>query len=48
MGCACNGSKGSVTKYLWSNGSDSRTYNTEVEAQTRKNKDGGNYRPVAG
>lgn len=48
MGCACDGTAGVKTVYVWSNDTASRTYNTEVEAQARKNKDGGNYRPVAG
>lgn len=46
MACACNGSK-AQTVYEWSNGSVSQTYTTEVEAQARKNRDGGSYRPRA-
>jgi hypothetical protein len=48
MGCACNGSKGTTTKYAWSNGTASKVYTSEVEAKARKNRDGGTYRPVAG
>lgn len=48
MGCNCGGNKGATTVYAWSNGTSSKNYSTEVEAQARKNKDGGSYRPVAG
>lgn len=48
MGCIPCGAKNGTTVYVWSNGTQSRTYNTEVEAQARKNKDGGTYTPRAG
>lgn len=46
MACNCNGKKATM-QYQWSNSTASKTYSTEVEAQARKNRDGGSYRPVA-
>lgn len=47
-GCVpCGANKGKTYVYDWSNGSQSQTYNSEVEAQARKNRDGGSYTPRA-
>ena len=47
MGCNCGGGNKATMQYVWTNGSSSQTYNSEVEAQARKNRDGGSYKPVA-
>jgi hypothetical protein len=47
MPCACRGRK-SAYKYVWTDGTDTVTYNTEIEAKAKVLRKGGSYTKVEG
>jgi acetyl-CoA carboxylase beta subunit len=46
MACACKNR--STSKYVWTSadGSETMTYNTEIEAKAKVLRKGGSYKPV--
>lgn len=44
--CGCK--RKSTAKYVWTNGTDTITYNTEIEAKAKVIRSGGTYTQKAG